>query len=85
MRALPVGETGATLTATLRYVYNFGAFGPLHGAASTDLNRVSLFKIDADRLVGNEGNDVLFGLLGDDYLPAGSATISFQAATATTR
>ena len=72
MRALPVGETGATLTATLRYIYNFGAFGTLHGAASTDVNCVSLFKIDADCLVGNEGNDILFGLLGDDYLAGGT-------------
>jgi len=71
MRVLPVGETGATLTATLRYVYNYGAFGPLHGASATDVNTPSLFKIDADRLIGGDGDDVLYGLLGDDYLSAG--------------
>jgi hypothetical protein len=71
MRVLPVGETGATVTATLRYVYNFGAFGPLHGVVTKDVNTPSLFAIDADRMFGGEGDDVLYGLLGDDYLSAG--------------
>ncbi|MEP6565327.1 MAG: hypothetical protein ABJB10_09315, partial [Mesorhizobium sp.] len=71
MRVLPIGETSATLTATLRYVYNFGAFGALHSAAATDVNSVSLFKIDGDRLIGNDGDDVLYGLLGDDYISGG--------------
>ncbi|MGB3415081.1 MAG: calcium-binding protein [Mesorhizobium sp.] len=71
MRVLPVGETGATVTATLRYVYNFGAFGPLHGAVTKDVNARSPFSIDADRLIGGDGDDVLYGLLGDDYLSGG--------------
>lgn len=71
MRVLPVGETGATLTATLRYVYSYGALGSLHGASAANVNTVSLFKIDADTLLGGDGNDVLYGLLGDDYLSAG--------------
>ncbi|NGP18575.1 calcium-binding protein [Devosia aurantiaca] len=38
-RVLPIGETSATQTANLRYVYNFGAQGPLHGAVTSDVNR----------------------------------------------
>lgn len=72
MRVLPVGETGATLTATLRYIYNFGLYGYLHGAPLTDVTRVSLYRVDADTIVGGDGNDVLYGLLGDDNLAAGA-------------
>src|SRR5690606_10371129 len=40
-RLLPIGETSATQTANLRYVYSFGAQGPLHSAGSADVNRKS--------------------------------------------
>jgi hypothetical protein len=72
MRVLPVAETGATLTSTLRYVYNFGIHGYLHGTAASDVTRVSLFKIDADTMYGDDGDDILYGLLGDDFIVSGA-------------
>jgi Ca2+-binding RTX toxin-like protein len=72
MRVLPVGETAATLTATLRYVYNYGAYGPLHGVVTSDVNVRSSFLVDADWLIGNDGDDILYGLLGADYILGGN-------------
>jgi hypothetical protein len=69
---LPVGETAATLTATLRYVYNYGAYGPLHGVVTSDVNVRSSFLVDADWLIGNDGDDILYGLLGADYILGGN-------------
>ncbi|MBK8083037.1 MAG: hypothetical protein IPK28_03915 [Devosia sp.] len=68
MRVLPVGETGATQAATLRYIYYYGALGKLQRASNTDVNLKPIYTINADQMYGEGGNDVMFGLLGDDYL-----------------
>ena len=47
-RVLPIGETSASQTATLRYTYQFGAQGPLHSAGTKDVNRKIPFSIDTD-------------------------------------
>ena len=68
MRVLPIGETSASQTANLRYVYSFGAQGPLHSASANDVNRRMPFTIDADSILGGAGDDVIYGTLGDDYI-----------------
>src|SRR5690606_34529886 len=70
VRVLPIGEIGATLSAELAYVYDYLPFSRLHDRTGAGLAvSVSGF---ADRLSGDAGNDLLFGLLGADDLKGGS-------------
>jgi hypothetical protein len=71
MRILPIGEPGATQASTLRYSYDYGAFGRLHRTADSDVNLKAIFRIDNDTINGDAGNDVLFGLQGDDAVFGG--------------
>ncbi|MCO6049621.1 hypothetical protein NGM99_07425 [Mesorhizobium sp. RP14(2022)] len=72
VRVLPIAETGATLTATLRYVHNFGAYGVLHDVMGTLVNKKAVYRIDGDQMWGEEGDDILYGQLGDDSLWGGN-------------
>ena len=36
------------------------------------MNTRSQFKVDADAMIGNDGDDILYGLLGEDYILGGN-------------
>ena len=67
--AFPPSELGGTSEADYNYVYGFGPFGSLHPWQGP--TQSSPFTVDADTLRGGDGNDVLFGEIGNDNMDGG--------------